>query len=309
MAVQGGGVQVKQRRYLCPQCFTSHFWNDVLFASRRDSDRYDLRQAARRRELCTPERFQQWCRKGKSPVLLNWRALPEERRQWKEGAIAAVRDMDGTWLDQRVCPCCHTPLPRRPFPVVVGWQEDGYSSALADALLRTAVLGEPRRWRLHQEEDAPVRYSSLVTQDGAIALGAPLLPEGETKGYAANCVARCCAAAEGAVLRLRMEPDGQGGLDGQAALTALWGLQEACGCASPQRKLAVVCLLEGVEQPDGVERFRQKCTSLAREIEYSFESSYFAAGTPEDPRAVVKAVIWLCEHISGLDGEGSEACG
>lgn len=299
---------MKQRRYLCPQCFTSHFWNDVLFASRRSAGRCDPRQAARRRALWEEEDFLRWCREGRNPVLLNWRTLPEERRQWRDGAIMAVRDMDGSWLDQRVCPCCHSLLPPRPFPVVVGWQEDGYNSALAGELLQAAARGDPGRWMLRREADT-VHYSRLVTPDGGTALGVPLLPAGEQKGYVANCVARCCAAAEGAVLRLRVGPDGEGGLDGQAALEALWGLQEACGCAPPQRRLFAVCLLEGVEQPGGVERFRQQCSSVAREIEYSFENCYFIAGGAENPQAAVQAAAWLSGHVNGLGGEGNVVYG
>ena len=51
-------------KYLCSQCFTTHYRNDELFATSRTSRRYDLRQARLRYAQHTADQFEDWCRKG-----------------------------------------------------------------------------------------------------------------------------------------------------------------------------------------------------------------------------------------------------
>lgn len=305
-----GKADARQTRYVCPQCFTSHFRNDVLFVSGSPSGREDGRQAVRRRALSQDSAFLPGRRETESALLLNWRAMPETRRRWSDGVITAVRDLDGTWQTQRVCPCCHVPLPEKPCPVVFGWGEKGVESELARDLLRLAAETAPDRWRLRREEQPQlVQYHLLTDPAGEPLLGVPGLPAWEKEGLASNLVRRCCGAAAGAVVRLRAEMDADGEIDSQAALEALCGLQDICGYSGFELKLSVVFLVEGLGRPDAAELFQQKCANLAREIDYSFENSCFVAGVEEAPQGAVRAVDWLSGHLSRLRAEGWTAYG
>ena len=234
--------------------------------------------------------------------------MPEPRRRWTDGAITAVQDLDGTWLTRRVCPCCHVPLPEKAFPVVFGWREDGPDSELASGLLRLAARAAPGRWQLRQEKLA-VRYYLLTDPAGDPVLGVPALPAWEKKGLAPDLIRRCCGSAAGAVVRLRLGTDGDGGVDTRAALEALCGLLDVCGCSGSEHKLAVLFLVEGLDRPDAAGYFQRECANLAREMEYSFADSCFAAGVEEDPQAAVRAVDWLSGHAGRLCAEGWAAYG
>lgn len=296
----GGKAGAEGARYICPQCFTVHYQNDVLFAARRPSGRCDIRQAARRYVLQPHAAFAQWCEAGETAALLNWRRLPQSRRRWEEGAITAVRDLDGSWVTQRVCPCCHTPL-SPPCPVVFGWGRGGMDGRIASDLLRCAAETAPAFWTMRSEEGLLLRYDYLVDYAGAAVLGVPAAMERAQSGYWRNFRRRCCSCAAGAVVRLKLRVDADGALDDAEAIQTLYDLLDTCGHSGVELKMSAVFLLEGLEdQPNAVERFQQECVPLARHIEYDFENSCFAVGAQDCPQTAVQAAEWLSEHMGRL---------
>lgn len=297
-----GKAGAEGTRYVCPQCFTVHYQNDVLFASRRLSGFCDRRQAAYRRALEPASAFTRWCREGKTAALLNWRALPQSRRRWEGGVITAVRDLDGGWADQRLCPCCHMPL-SAPCPVVVGWDRTGMDSEAASDLLYFAAEMAPDRWKVRCDGSLPLRYDYLVNSSGAVVLRVPVKPERVEGGYGAGYRRRCCGSASGAVVRLRLRVNEDGGLEDIEAVRTLDAMLEAFGYSGIELKMSAVFLLEGLEdRPDGVELFQRECPQLVRLIQYDFEDSCFAAaGHNWGPEAAVQAVEWLSGHVKCLN--------
>lgn len=298
-----GKAGAKGTRYVCPQCFMAHYLNDVLFMARWPSSTCDVRQAAHRYAVEPDAAFAQWCEKGRTPALLNWRALPQSRRQWRDGAIVAVRDIDGSWVDVRVCPCCHTPLPP-PCPVVVGWDREGMDGETASGLLRFAAETADGPWKVRRDDSRPLAYDYLVNPSGAVLLGVPVALE-RTKGRnGKDYRRRCCESASGAVVRLKVQVDEDGEWDDYEALCTLEALLEACAYADARLNMSVLFLLEGPEDREDVaELFPQKCPQLARLIQYDFKNSYFAVGVCDRPQVAVQAVKWLSGHISRLNTE------
>ena len=299
-----GKAGAEGERYICPQCFTAHYLNDVLFAAQRPSGFCDRRQAAYRYALGPYAAFEQWCASGETAALLNWRALPQSRRQWTNGAITAVRDLDGSWVTRRVCPCCHTPL-SPPCPVVIGWAEDGMNIRGAFDLLYCAAELAPASWSMRREDQLPLRYDYLVGPAGRAVLGVPPAKLEHVGGdYGRELRRRCCNSAAGVVVRLRMRMDENGNLDDIEASHTLDTLLEACGHSGVELKMAAVFLLEGLaNQPDSVKRFQMECPQLARRIQYDFESSFFAAGLFDHSQLAVQAVKWLSDQTGHLNAE------
>lgn len=295
-------VEAAAARYTCPQCFTVHYSNDVLFAARRSAGRCDVRQAVRRYALCSADAFAQWCETGETMALLNWRALPQDRRQWNNGVITAVRDLDGSWVTQRVCPCCHTPLPAF-CPVVFGWREGGMSGEAASSLLYAAAQAAPSRWNIRREGTLPLSYDYLVNPSGESVLGVPVALECAKGSYGRNCRRRYCCAAAGAVVRLNVSRSADGELDDTKAIHTVDTLLESCGYSGAALEMSAVFLLEGLDQPDAVEVFQRECVPLVRRIQYDFENTYFAVGLLERSQTAVQAVEWLSGHISRMHME------
>jgi len=290
-------------RYTCPQCFTDHYQNDVLFAGRQTPGMCDMRQAAHRYALSSDIAFEQWCRAGVSEILLNWRTLPQDRRRWNGGAIEAVRDVDGNWLSQRVCPCCHMPLSSF-CPVVFGWDENGISGKAVSDLLYFAAESAPSRWRIRRESGLPLNYDCLLDTTGEMVLKTPAALENARGSHGENIRRRCCGSASGVVVRLQIRQESDDRLDDTRAFRTLYNLLDSCGYSGGEQKMAAVVLLEGLEgRPDAVEVFKRECTQLARHIQYDFADCCFAAGIWEHPQAAVQAVEWLSGHVARPNAE------
>lgn len=290
-------------RYICPQCFTAHYLNDVLFAARRPSGSCDMRQAAHRYAIGPPAAFARWCKAGEAAALLNWRALPQPRRQWENGEITAVRDLDGSWVTQRVCPCCHMPL-SSPCPVIIGWGETGLDNSIASDFLYFAAEAAAGPWKACHDDSLPLRYDYLLNSSGTAVLGIPVALERVKDSSGRDYRRRCCESAMGAVVRLKLRVNEGGSLDDIEAFRTLEAMLEACGYSGIELKMLVVFLLEGLsDQPDAVDLFKRECSQLARLIQYDFESCYFIVEPYEHPQAAVQAVEWLSGHISRLNAE------
>lgn len=298
MSSRAAGAE--EARYTCSQCFTVHYQNDVLFRAKRGSGLCDTRQAARRYALCTHSVFTEWCEAGEAAALLNWRALPQSRRRWSGGAITAVRDMDGSWVTQRVCPCCHISLPP-PCPVVFGWKGEGMDGRIASDLLYLASETALSSWRLRRENGLPLWYDYLTDPVGA-AMGVPVALESAKEKIGSDCIRRCCTAAAGAVVYLELRMDEDGRLDDGAAFLTLHSLLDICGHSGMELKLPTVFLLDGLEGgEDTMERLQRECSQLIWCVQYNFENYYFAVGAHDHPQVAVQAVEWLSGHISRLN--------
>lgn len=299
-----GNMKAEQARYTCPQCFTVHYRNDVLFAARRPGGPCDVRQAAHRRALSSADAFAQWCEAGETEIYLNWRTLPESRRRWKAGVITAVRDLDGRWLDRRVCPCCHMPL-TAPFPVVFGWRGNGMSRETAFDLLNLAVRKDPAHFSISQAADTlPLKYDYLLNTSREKVLGVPAMPEhAGDSSYGISCLRRCCASAAGVIARLDIRLDADGVPDDTEAFQTLYALLKACGGSGIGLKTAAVFLLEGLNRPDAMEIFRGGCTQLFRHIQYDFQNSCFVPEPCTHPQEAVQAVKWLSGRVGRSGAE------
>lgn len=296
-----GNAGAEGERYICSQCFTPHYLNDVLFAAHRPSGPCDRRQAVHRYSIGPSAAFVQWCEAGETEALLNWRALPQSRRQWKDGAITAVQDLDGSWITKRVCPCCHTPL-SPPCPVVIGWEGSEMCSGTAVDFLHFAAEAAPDTWKVHREDQLPLRYDHLVDPAGTAVLRVPVNLERAKGDHGRALRSRCCNSAAGVVIRFHLRTDENGDLDDIEASHTLDTLLNACSYFGTELKMPAVFLLEGLaDRPDSVERFQAECPQLARRMRYDFESSYFAAGLRDHPQAAVQAVNWLSDQIVRLN--------
>ncbi len=294
-----------RERYRCMQCFTTHYQNDVLFATGRSTSRCDIRQAAQRYSHCTEERFADWCGRGRTQILLDWRTLPAEARRWERGVISAVQDLDGYWTAQRACPCCHQPLAQT-VPVVFGWEGESLCSAPALELLRLAEQTDPARWQLSRMDQQPLTYGYLSSEDRPL-LAVPLGLDEAKGNYGESCRDRCCTSADGAVLRLHLSLAHDGELEDTEAYQSLDLLLKHCGHTGIALKLPLLVWLEGLEPLDAVPLFREKGGQLERRLTYSFEQIYYTADLVHDPAAAVQAVAWLAEQTAACIGRKERA--
>ena len=176
-------------------------------------------------------------------------------------------------------------------------------SETASDLLYFAAELAPNCWKARRDNSLPLSYDSLVNTAGEVVFGVPVKPERVNGGYGINYRRRCCESATGAVVRLRLQMEEDGGLDDLEAVSTLDALLEVCGYSGTDLKVSVVFLLEGLEnQPDAVELFRRECPQLIRLIQYDFAGSYFVANPYGcDRHGAVRAVEWLSGRIDCLN--------
>lgn len=283
-------------RYLCPQCFTEHYQNDVFFAASRPSLRRDARRDFRRACLRGGADGA-----GEGPVLLDWRSLPEARRHWEGGAVTAVQDIDGSWTGRRVCPCCHQPLPP-PCPVVFGWRGETMDGGAASELFEAAAQAAPERWGFQRpQEGLALGYGYLTAPNGARALCVPDGLERAAGAFGQNCRRRCCTLAAGAVVRLALGRRANGALDDLSAFQTLDALLKDCGYTGIALKPPVVFWLEGLEEePDPLGVFAREGGQLERRVAYSFGSRLIAAAGADAGREALRAAQWLAEQVRAV---------
>jgi len=117
-----GKARTEGARYICPQCFTAHYRNDVLFGTQRLTDSCDRRQAAFRYALGPRTAFARWCGGGKNqrPVeLADAAPVPPPMGEWCDyGGTGPGRPL-GNPADMSMLP--HAPF----FPLSSGyWLEE-----------------------------------------------------------------------------------------------------------------------------------------------------------------------------------------
>lgn len=242
--------------------------------------------------------------------------MPPRLRREENGVVMAVKDSGEGWVSQRVCPCCHNPLPP-PCPVIFGWQGTRLCGDTAVELLQLAAEGMPAQGNgLELDKLLPLPYYYWLGK--GCRLGVPAGLETANGTYGRNCRHRCCSSAHGAVVRLALAWDEQRGWDDGEAFLTIESFLKACGYAGQALKLPTVIILEGIkktEKIEGIERtkgiekktsiefFRQNGGQLERRIAYTLENVYFAAGWPVAAIEAVNAVTWLNGQISRLQRE------
>lgn len=296
------GADNASERYVCHQCFTTHYRNDVLFAAGRTDFRCDVRQAAFRYCVDPKDEFLRWCEEGRTEVLLDWRTLPERRRRWKNGGIEAVQDIDGSWTVRRVCPSCHQPL-ADPCPVALGWQGDGMRESAALELFYAAQRYDAGRWRCEPQSDGlSLRYYYLTEVGGRRVLG---IPDGleQAKGtYGQDCRRHFLACADCAVVRLELAVRKDGSLDDTKASPALEAMLKSCGFTGIALKMPVVVWLDGLDRESPLEYFAQNGGQLEGRITYGFDRLRLTAGLENDPRQAYQALMWLVNETGAVRG-------
>ncbi len=289
-----GLARPENKIYLCPQCFTRHYINDVFFVSKRTTGICDMRNAAHRYTFSKREEFLGWCSAGKSSLLLDWRSLPQARRRWNGGIIEAVKDTDGRWIEEKACPCCHVPLPQE-CPVVFGWSDRGLDCPEARKMLMEAA---PGNWKgLMYDGSQPLSYDIIEDAEGRQMFSVPAGIEEAEGSWGEGCRSRLCINADGAVVILRFSRDSLGGIDGSVAERSLSELLDYCGYSGSRLGFPVVVLLEGIEAEDPVKAFRTRAGTARQCLEQCFERTYISPGCGSGSRLLSEALGWLIKEM------------
>lgn len=290
---KAGAIPPEQQSRLCPQCFTRHFVNDVLFISKRTTKRCDMRNAIHRYTFGRDQEFLNWCTNGRSSVLVDWRAVPETRRRWNGGIIQAVQDIDGTWLDEKACPCCHVPFLLE-CPVIFGWNDKGLDCAEARRMLAEAT---PRNWRgLMYDGTQPLPYDKLEDAEGRQILGVPAGIEKGNGSWGTGCRSRMCMNADGVVILLRFAENRLGGITSLEAERSLLDLLDHCGYTGNPLELPVVVLLEGIEAENPMQTLESQAPPIRNCLKQCFGRTYILSENKRNEQQWTAALRWLVEE-------------
>lgn len=280
-----------ERLELCPQCFSTHYYNDVLFtADNWTTGRCDVRQAIHRATF-DRDGYDAWCAAGHSQAVRTWRgAAPEDLRMLGD-AVLGVRDPGGTWLNRRVCPVCHSILPVS-LPVLFGWNAKGMDNEIVRQVF--AQADKDGTWHAAQRENPGVLpYEWVQRQRELCYLSVPVGLEKASTRYGKECKSNCCLHAPGVLLELRMNPGEDDRLDVGPAERAVASLLEQCQYSSTALKKAVVCLVRAPEEEkDPVGRLERQDKQLLLRMQYSF-TDVLVAAYPLEPHRCTEILDWL----------------
>lgn len=285
-----------ERRYLCPQCFSTHYYNDVLFTEDGwVTPHCDIRQAVHRSTF-DPEGFADWCAAGRSPVVRTWRGCAPQDLRTLGDTVLGMRDPGGTWLSRRVCPVCHSVLPQA-FPILFGWDAGGMNNGIVQKLFALAAGAEGGVWHAAQQENPGVLAYEFVQRNQDIAyLSVPLGLENAHTHYGQSCINNCCLNAQGVVVELPLDAGTDGRVDESRAEKAVASLLERCQYGSTALKKAVVCIVTGPEgEKDPVGRLEQEDKQLLLRMRYSFTDVQIV-GAPLDAKQGTDILDWLLQH-------------
>jgi hypothetical protein len=166
--------EMKERQYICPNCFAQRHWNDVHFRRNVLRQVPDLRQSqlyhcAHPQEALPSDSY----------ALADWRSYPQGQRMVSEGAIVGLTDYNGDTLTTRVCPSCHYPLYQLDGKNVtlLPWQRDQIAFDKATQLLE--ALGEGGEgWELARQTPDPYHRALTYLQVRGPGGGVLQYPEG-----------------------------------------------------------------------------------------------------------------------------------
>lgn len=288
-------------RYLCQQCFSLRYRNDVLFTKQSwVTSLCDIRQAVHRAAF-DPDRFDAWCRAGKSRVVMTWHGRPLDSLRVCNGVVQAMQDAGGEWLDQKVCPICHSLLMEE-FPIVFGWSSQGLDSAPVREMFRQACEGDESTWSLLDEETTEaVRYEYIQKKDGSLRMGVPAgLDQGDTN-HAQLCRDNCCLNVEGVIVRLVLKPAPDGEIDDLEAEQTLNALLQRCQYSGTAMKKCAVFVISAPDmEEEPAQYLERRAEQLFRSIQYSFARVRFAA-SGQTPQQASEILSWLAQNIQDMN--------
>lgn len=285
-----------ERRELCPQCFSMHYYNDVLFTEDAwTTRRCDVRQALHHATF-DRDGYDAWCAAGRSQAVRTWRgAAPEDLRMLGD-AVLAVRDPGGAWLNRRVCPVCHSILPPL-LPVLFGWNAKGMNNEIVRQIFAQADKEET--WHAASLENPGVLpYEWVQRQQELSYLSVPVGLEKASTRYGMQCKSNCCLNAPGVIVELRLNTGDKDRLNEAPAEKAIASLLEQCQYSGAALKKAVVCLVrapEGEEDPIG--RLEKQDKQLLLRVQYSFTNVMVAAYPLESGRCT-EILDWLLKKCT-----------
>lgn len=285
------------QKYRCTQCFTTHYVNDVLFATDRFVRLCDMRQATHRAVFEPNDDFEQWCKTGKSQVMSTWRTRPKKDLQVENGVVQAMREPDGDWMKQKVCPNCHCLL-SQDFLLLFGWQDGKMDNDLVKKIMLLAGADPTGKWNSPTEDATrPLHYTRCERRDGMVGIGVPENLQDAEGAYGSACRDHCCQSADGAIVQLRFALTENGELDEQEAEKTLDALLRKCHYSGEALPMPVTFLLDCPEaEHASVEFFQEKEKALLRRIKYSFEKKYLEAGAQLTPEKAGKILDWFAQQ-------------
>lgn len=299
---QGG----ENGKYLCSQCFTTHYRNDVLFATNRVSHRYDLRQVRLRYALQPRERFVEWCRKGRNLVLADWRYFGSGERTVADGVVTGVRDVNGELLRRRVCPQCHCAI-LPDMILLAGWNHTGVDTVTVRAMLDSARRsGGYRCERVMQEDLQQVLEYEICSRTGTdICYGVPVGLEDAASEETEKYIRAYMSGAHAAVLSLELKPyDGAPdlALDADEAEEDADAFLDMLGYVGDPLEKPVVVILNGI--PAGYnpqQLLEQHARPLLNRLQLSLKNLRFLVGADDPAANARQALEWIAAQRARLD--------
>lgn len=281
------------RKYLCPQCFTIHYRNDVLFATGHYTSHCDTRQAALRYAFQTSDAFEKWCAVGVSEQMVSWTDRPEEDRKFRNGVIEAMRDANGNLLKKKVCPYCHSSVLLN-TRVLFGWNNEAIDNSLPTQLLRCSGLEENEQ--SGQNESEALEYYRVKLNGTPLVLGVPQRLESATDNYARACQQRCCTNAHGAVVLLEVTRTGNE-LDTSSAENTFENFLQVCGYSGKPLEMPTIFLLQGASAVE----LSNEAHQFTRQIDLSVKSQcIFARDILYNSQMAMQAVTWMAQQFSNF---------
>ena len=295
---QGG----ENGKYLCSQCFTTHYRNDVLFATNRMTHRYDLRQARLRYALQPREQFEAWCRKGQNLVLADWRYFGSEERTVADGVVTGVRDVNGELLRRRVCPQCHCAI-LPDMILLAGWNHTGVDTVTVRAMLDSAAQsGGYRCERVLQEDLQQVLEYEICSRTGAGACyGVPVGLEDAASEETEKYIRAYMNGAHAAVLSLELKNCDEV-LDADEAEEDTDTFLEMLGYVGDPLEKPVVVILNGI--PAGYnpqQLLEQQARPLLNRLQLSLKNLRFLVGADDPAANARQALEWIAAQRARLD--------
>ncbi len=291
-------------KYLCSQCFTTHYSNDVLFATPRMTKRYDLRQARLRYALQTPEAFEDWCGKGEALILADWRGAGAQERILTDGVVVGMRNVNGEELRHRVCPQCHCVI----LPEMIlmgGWSAAGVDTAAARAMLHSVGAAPGYRCdtvmatELQQVLPYEVCSRSGTTVHYGVPTGLEDAVSEEAQRYHQAYISSCHAA----VLTLDLAeyegatPDQN--LDFGAAEDVTDAFLAAAGYVGDPLEKPVVVVLNGLQAGVNPQRsLEQRARPLLNHLQLCLKNVRFLVGADDPDSNARQALEWIAAQLA-----------
>ena len=295
-------------KYLCSQCFTTHYRNDVLFATSRTSRRYDLRQARLRYALHSADQFEDWCRKGKNLVLADWRYFGVEDRTLTNGVVTALRDANGELLRHRVCPQCHcVVLPD--MILLAGWNRDGVDTAAVQAMLHSAQQGGGYKCEtvMHADLQQVLEYEICSRTGTGMCFGTPVGLENAVTEETEKYTRAYMSGAHAALLTLELKEYDDAmpemSLNADEAEETADAFFDMLGYVGDALDKPVVVVLNGLPAGSNPQQVLEKrAPALLNRLRLCLKNLRFLAGADDPAANARQALEWIAAQRARIDG-------